>query len=62
MALKYPERHKCQRCGSSDYWVWDDADWFWTCDQDGNELYPPRITRDLWGGRYVFSQAGKVEE
>ena len=49
VTLKYPGRFKCARCGTCDYWVWDADDYFWTCEMDGNELYPPSMNEGTWG-------------
>lgn len=55
--MKYPERHKCERCGTADYWIWTGDEGYWICGWDGNELYPPSMTVAR-GGRRTFSQAG----
>ena len=39
--LKHP-RIKCNDCGSNEHWLWDADDDYFTCDLDGNALYPPR--------------------
>ena len=37
----------CLRCGSNAYWVWDADDAYWTCDGDGNALYPAEEDREI---------------